>query len=104
MGLARGGGCQAGLPISGWDVGGQQEREIEIWCKGTVRWFQMQKMQGTEVEESIMDTCLTWSQSKLSGAASEILAPSVRHLPHSTPLILRQAEWGSVASLSFPPI
>jgi hypothetical protein len=50
-----------------------------------------------------MDTCLTCSQSKLSGAASEILAPSVRHSPHPTPLILRQAEWGSVASLSFPP-
>ena len=58
-------------------------------------------MQVPEVEESILDTCVTWSQSKLSGAGSEILAPSVRHFPHPTPLISRQAEWGSVASSPF---
>lgn len=59
MGLARGGGCQAGLPIAGWDVGGWQEMEIEIWEEGTIEWLPMQRMQGTEREETIMNTCIT---------------------------------------------
>jgi hypothetical protein len=59
VGLARGGGCQAGLPIPRWDVGGWQEMKTEIREEATIEWVSYATKAGNGGEEFIMNTCLT---------------------------------------------